>query len=199
MARSNEPVSQGTVRRQPKRNSFLWLWLVLAAVVLVFILLFSRNPNKDRERDRVTAKPVQTIDSLAVSGSSAQPRTVQMRQESGVYFIPARINGQELEFVFDTGASFVSISQLEATLLWKNGKLRDEDIMGEIQTSIADGSIKNNTHIVLRTVEVAGVTLYNVDAVVSENMTSPLLLGQSVMSQFGSFTMDYKANTITFQ
>lgn len=205
MARDKRAVTNNNPKRRASKSSnTLWLWLVLGAVLLIFILLFSRNQHKDTLATR--GEPVASYRDTIIPSSSipdrqrpAGPRTVRMRQEGGVYFIPARINGQELEFVFDTGASFVSISQLEATLLWKNGKLTEEDVKGEIQTSIADGSIKNNTHVILRTVEVAGVTLHNIDAVVSENMTSPLLLGQSVMSQFGSFTMDYKASTVTFQ
>lgn len=177
-------------RSKPSQDKTWISWLIGVALVvfLVFTYLFSRNQEKERHEN---GQPPTT--------TRSEPRTVKMRQEHGVYFIPARINGQELEFVFDTGASGVLISQVEASLLWKQGRLKEEDIRGTVQSCIADGSIVHNTAIVLRTVEVAGLTLYDVDASVSSNATAPLLLGQSVMSRFGSFTMDYKNNTVTFR
>lgn len=176
-----------------KRKTYAGIWFLgaLSVVMVVVVMLFSRNEHKDRLGK---LPQIQREDFR-----SRSPRTVRMRNDDGVYYIPAKINGQELEFVFDTGASMVSISQVEATLLWKQGKLKEEDILGEAKSSIADGSIVSNTLINLRTIEVAGVTLENVKALVVPNITAPLLLGQSVMSRFGSFTMDYNNNTITFQ
>lgn len=189
-------ISSGTTRRPKAKDNSRAYWLVggVVAVCLILIYLFSRNPERERSIQRAS-QPEQE------EGANAPrpPRTVKMRSEHGVYYIPARINGQELEFIFDTGASGVLISQIEATLLWKQGKLKEEDIQGEVQSSIADGSVVSNTAIILRTVEVAGVTLHDVEALVSNNAVAPLLLGQSVMSRFGSFTMDYNNSTVTFR
>ncbi|GHT67518.1 hypothetical protein AGMMS50239_30840 [Bacteroidia bacterium] len=42
---------------------------------------------------------------------------VKMNEKNGVRYIPMKINGQELYFVFDTGASSICISTLEATVV----------------------------------------------------------------------------------
>lgn len=175
-----------TGRRQKKHYGGVWLLGAGLVVALVCIVLFSRNKDKDRTKPQVARR------------ATKEARTIKMRKENGVFYIPARINGQELEFIFDTGASNVLISQVEATLLWKQGKLSEDDILGEVQSHVADGSIVNNTAIILRQVEVAGVTLRDIEALVSSNTQAPLLLGQSVMSRFGSFTIDNQNSTITF-
>lgn len=54
-----------------------------------------------------------------------------MQEEKGVLYIPIKINGQELNFVFDTGASSICISTLEAMVLIKNGLLTEDDIIGQ--------------------------------------------------------------------
>lgn len=209
--RPAHPSTPSHFRKQKDKSTGYWILGAIVAVCLILIYLFSRNP--DRERLSQTKQKEQSVSSRksdqerlsqtkekeqSVSAKTT-PRTVKMRQEHGVYYIPARINGQELEFVFDTGASGVLISQVEATLLWKQGKLTEEDILGKVQNFIADGSVVNNTAIILRSVEVAGVTLHDIEAYVSQNSTAPLLLGQSVMSRFGSFTLDYRNSTVTFR
>lgn len=191
MARRKTTNNTVPTKQRNGSNSFpLWVLGGLGVIVLVAIMLFSRNDDKERSKAQTP-----TTNTRSAVGT----RVVKMRSENGVYYIPARINGQELEFIFDTGASSVLISQLEVTLLYKQGKLTDEDVLGEVQSQIADGSVVNNTAIILRSVEVAGVELKDVQALVSDNVQAPLLLGQSVMSQFGSFTMDYQNNTVTFR
>jgi predicted aspartyl protease len=39
---------------------------------------------------------------------------IQMKREGGVSIIPCKVNGLQLSFIFDTGASDVSISLTEA-------------------------------------------------------------------------------------
>lgn len=178
-------------RNKHSNNTGYWFWGGITVLIFVLVILFSRNEKKDRlNAQRKELSPP--------SVSKGKPRVVKMRKQGGVYYMPARINGQELEFIFDTGASEVLISQIEATLLWKQGRLAEEDIIGQVQSQIADGSIIVNTAIILRTVEVAGVILHNIEATVADNIQAPLLLGQSVMSKFGAFTMDYEKSIVTF-
>ena len=46
---------------------------------------------------------------------------IQMEEYNGVYKIPCTVNGAKMKFIFDTGASDVSLSQVEATFMMKNG------------------------------------------------------------------------------
>lgn len=124
---------------------------------------------------------------------------VYMRQEGGVYFIPVRINGIEMDVIFDTGASDITISNLEAMFLIKQGKLSEDDILGEAYYQVANGVISVGTTINLRTVQIGDCVLQNVKASVVDNIEAPLLLGQSALAKFGSISIDYSNNIIVFQ
>ena len=122
-----------------------------------------------------------------------------MSEEHGIYKIPVEINGSDMNFIFDTGASDITISNVEAMYLYKQGKLSTEDILGSQQYQIADGSIAEGTIINLRTVKLGNRTLKNVKASIVHNNEAPLLLGQSALAQFGKVSIDYKKNEITFE
>jgi aspartyl protease family protein len=121
-----------------------------------------------------------------------------MREKSGVYFVPIKINGIDMEFVFDTGASSISISETEAMFLWKQGKLRENDIHENIQFIDANGDISDGTRINLGEVQIGDVIVNDVEASVVHNQQAPLLFGQSAMNRFGKITIDYNNNTISF-
>ena len=125
--------------------------------------------------------------------------SIKMRKNNGVYYVPIKVNGVDMEFIFDTGASDITISLVEAMFLYKQGTLTDEDIIGSQYYQTADGNIHEGTVINLKTVQIADKTLNNVRASVVDNMDAPLLLGQSALSKFGTVSIDYSNNTITFK
>jgi aspartyl protease family protein len=124
---------------------------------------------------------------------------VKMNKKNGVYDVPIEINGSKMFFIFDTGASDITISLTEATFLYKQGTLTDDDFLGTQQYQIADGSISEGTIINLKTVEIGNRLLTNVQASVVHNMGAPLLFGQSALAQFGKVTIDYNRGEITFE
>ena len=89
---------------------------------------------------------------------------VKMNRKNGVYEVPIEINGSKMFFIFDTGASDITISLTEATFLYKQGTLTDDDFLGTQQYQIADGSISEGTIINLKTVKIGNRTLTNVQA-----------------------------------
>ena len=112
------------------------------------------------------------------------------RQENGLYLIPCTVNGVPMKFIFDTGASSVSISMAEALFLLKNGHIQESDIKGTSHAQIANGEIVENTRILLRKIEIGGIEIHDVDATVSHNLNAPLLLGQSAISKLGTIQLD---------
>jgi aspartyl protease family protein len=122
-----------------------------------------------------------------------------MNKKNGVYFVPCKLNGVEMEFIFDTGASDITISLTEAMFLYKQGKLTDDDFLGTERYRIADGSIQEGTVIVLREVEIGNKKLKDIKASIVHNAKAPLLLGQSALSKFGKISIDYNKNELTFE
>lgn len=124
--------------------------------------------------------------SLCACVSTNAQETIKMKKESsGVYTIPCEVNGLKLRFIFDTGASAVSVSLTEATFMLKNGYLKDSDITGTTNVQTADGKIAENYTVTLKELKIGSVTLNNVQAVVSNGLDAPLLLGQSVLDKLG--------------
>ncbi len=123
---------------------------------------------------------------------------VRMESNGGVYFVPITVNGLDLKFIFDTGASSICISSAEATVMVRQGQITREDILGQEQFQDATGGVSVGTIINLKTVEIGGIVLHDVEATVVDNIEAPLLLGQTALAKFGKISIDYDNLTIEF-
>jgi hypothetical protein len=70
--------------------------------------------------------------------------------------------------------------------MMKNGYFNPDDIIGSSSSYVADGTLVENTRILLREIEIGGLKLHNVNAVVMHNLDAPLLLGQSAIRKLGN-------------
>jgi clan AA aspartic protease (TIGR02281 family) len=131
-----------------------------------------------------------------ISNQLFSQEIIKMTKEGGVYTIPCIVNGLRLKFIFDTGASDVSISLTEAIFMIKNGYLSEKDIKGSTYHQIANGEIVEGTTINIRELKIGNKVLYNVQASIVHSLSSPLLLGQSALSKIGKFSFDYSSNTL---
>jgi clan AA aspartic protease (TIGR02281 family) len=121
--------------------------------------------------------------------SQAQVR-IKMKNENGVYTTPCIVNGLRLRFIFDTGASNVSISLSEALFMIKNGYLNENDLKGSSYSQIANGDLVSNTTVILRELEIGGIILTDVEAVIIHDLSAPLLLGQSAIQKLGKIQLE---------
>ncbi len=115
---------------------------------------------------------------------------VPFTKEGGVTKVKCTINGLPLHFIFDTGASDVSMSMLEANFMLKNGYIKPEDIIGAARYMDANGNISEDDVINLRTINFGGLELNNVRVAIVRNQKAPLLLGQSVLGRIGKIEID---------
>lgn len=115
---------------------------------------------------------------------------IPFTKDGGVYKVKCAINNLPLHFIFDTGASDVSISSVEATFMVKNDYLSSNDILGKQSYLNANGEISEGTVINLRDVKLGNLHLNNVKASVVKNQSAPLLLGQTVLSRLGKIEID---------
>jgi clan AA aspartic protease (TIGR02281 family) len=133
---------------------------------------------------------------ISVSQLLQGQTAIKMEKQGGVFVLPCKVNGLNLKFIMDTGASDVSISLTEAAFMLKNDYMSEKDLIGTTYYQIADGNVMEGTEVILREIEIGGKKLYNVKASISHSLSAPLLLGQSALSKLGKIQVDYSNNTL---
>ena len=153
----------------------------------------------EKYKGEVVSKNFATQSANEENVSSGSKTTIKIEKVNGVYQIPTEINGIPMYFIFDTGASTISISETETMFLYKQGKLFKEDIIGSANFMDANGGISEGTIIVLRNVKIGNKNLKNIKASVVHNSEAPLLFGQSALEQFGKISIDNRKGEISFE
>ncbi len=135
-----------------------------------------------------------------LTNSTLTVNSIPMKKTGGVYEIPITINGVlKINFIFDAGAADVSISSDVALTLIRTGTVKNEDFIGTETYKFADGSTAKSRVFIIKEIELGNRKVFNVKASISNSLTAPLLLGQSVLNQFGRVTIDYKNQVIIFE
>lgn len=123
-------------------------------------------------------------------GLDSETIKIPFTPDGGCVSVKCTINDLPLSFIFDTGASTVSLSMVEANFMLKNGYLKKEDFVGSQRFVDANGDISEGTVVNLRNVDFGGLHLNNVRASIVRNQKAPLLLGQTVLGRLGSIEID---------
>lgn len=117
-------------------------------------------------------------------------KVVPMLQEGGVYKVPVLINNNiTLNFVVDSGAADVSIPADVVTTLMRAGTITQSDFIGARTYALADGSTTSSPTFRIRSLKVGDIVLNDVLGSVA-NMQGYLLLGQSFLGRFKSWSID---------
>ena len=128
--------------------------------------------------------------------NEAGSTTIKMSKRNGVYEVPIEINGIPMNFIFDTGASSISISSTQVEIMLENGKLSKSDFVRHSDFVDATGRVTRCPIYRLRQVRIGNKTINDIEAAVAESGDAPLLLGQSALARFGKITIDYNNQTI---
>jgi len=163
------------------------------------IVLFMACSQSGRRQPNSSKETTSTHSSNKTTKSWSKKTVVEMKKKDGINQIPVEICGAKMFFIFDTGAGMVSISAAEAIFLYKQGTLTDNDFLGTANFMDSNGDISEGTIINLKTVKIGDRTLTNIQASVVHNMQAPLLLGQTVLEEFGKISIDNKKSEITFE
>jgi len=149
------------------------------------------------ELEGVTTVLRETTEPLQGTSSNIVPME---KLNSGLYNVPVIINGVlKISFVFDSGASDVSISPDVAFTLVRTGTIRESDFIGTQKYRFADGTTANSNLFLLRELKIGNKTIVNVRASISNSLDAPMLLGQSVLQEFGKFSIDNINHTLTIE
>lgn len=120
-----------------------------------------------------------------------------MQKSNGIYTVPCKVNGRSLSFIFDTGASDVSLSLEEAIKMVNLGLISKEDFLGTKYYQDATGGVTEGIKVNIRLLEIDKIILRNVEATILKTLNAPLLLGQSAFSKIGKIEFDPQKETFT--
>lgn len=173
---------------------------IIYIIISIIFLLFCSCAHKSGHKDKQYSYQGRAVDnSYDQNERKIRGHTkVRMEKAGGVYLVPIKVNGLDLKFIFDTGASSICLSSAEALVMLRQGQITQDDFVGQQQFQDATGDISVGTIIRLHTVEIGGILLKNVEANIVDNIQAPLLLGQTALSKFGKVTINYNNNTIEF-
>jgi aspartyl protease family protein len=156
---------------------FALLALVAAAIVPRYVGQFGGTPAVPRSNAPASA---QITSAAPVTGNS---RLVIEPDRSGHFRIEGAVDGRRLDFVIDTGASLVTLTESDAARLGFHPAPRD--YVAQLRT--ANGTVRG-APLRLGMVELGGLVLRDVRAVVLPDASlSENLLGLSVLSRLRRF------------
>lgn len=128
---------------------------------------------------RLGASPTRLDQASASAADATEGRSIVLPMGPGGHFSSlGTINGRNVRFLVDTGATSVALSQAEATRIgldWRSGQ--------PLLSQTANGVVPVHG-IVLSSVRVGGVELANVAAVVVPSGMPMVLLGNSFLNRF---------------
>ena len=140
------------------------------------------------ESKETSSRP--TSSPKARSSASSGATEVHLVREAGTFRVPVLINGViELNFTLDSGASDVLIPADVVMTLLRTGTLKESDFLGTKTYVLADGSTVPSATFRIRMLKVGDRTIENVIGAVAD-VTGSLLLGQSFLSKFNSWSVD---------
>lgn len=131
--------------------------------------------------------------------SSAFGSSILMKKEGGTYVVPVLINNAiTLGFTVDSGASDVSIPADVVSTLMRAGTILNTDVIGEQVYVLADGSRTKSLKFRIRSLKVGDRVLENVTGSIAPTKGS-LLLGQSFLSRFKSWSIDNNRHALVLE
>lgn len=116
---------------------------------------------------------------------------------AGIMVVTCHVNGIPTYLYFDSGAAEVQLTSAEKDRMLNEGILTKDDLLGTLATSNADGSMNEDSYVILKSILLDDLLLTDVRAIISDSPQAMLLLGQSVLSRFEKVEIDYENFTIT--
>jgi len=131
--------------------------------------------------------------------STGSSMGVPLVPRGGVLAVPVSINNAiTLDFILDSGAADVVIPADVAMTLVRTGTVTDSDFLGQQTYVLADGTSVPSQTFRIRSLKVGNRILENVTASISDPR-GDLLLGQSFLSNFQSWSIDNSRRVLTLQ
>ncbi len=135
-----------------------------------------------RRADAISPALTAPRDDVAIATPAQGSAASVAKSPDGHYWAEASVNGTEVRFLVDTGASAVALTQTDAQRLG----IAPSTLNYTLSVTTANGQTRA-APIKLASVAVAGAEVRNVDALVIENGLQSSLLGMTYLGRLSQF------------
>ena len=126
-------------------------------------------------------------------------QSIQMVKDGGVYVVPIKFNDiLTLDGIIDSGAADVSIPADVILTLIRAKTVVPSDFLPDQTYVMADGTQVPSKRLIIRKLTVGNFTVENVTASVAD-VKGSILLGQSFLEKFRSWSMDNNSHTLILE
>ena len=151
------------------------LAVFVAAAIGMVVLRDSMTRELDAKPALAASAEVEEIPNI----TSHQIRSASLRKEAdGHFWATAYVNGIPVKFLVDTGASLVALSEQDARRIGLN----TDDLKQNAEVRTAAGRVKASTAMI-ESIEIDGVKVKNVQAVIIDKGLEHSLLGMSFLNR----------------
>lgn len=133
-----------------------------------------------------------------ITTENTNSNKIPLTNYNGVYKIWVNIGNLKEQFILDTGASEISLSQNSEEELISKGIIKKEDYLESALFRIANGSIVSCRRVNLKQIKVGNFIVKNVIASIGVS-EAPLLLGKSFLDKFNKWSIDNNTQTLTLE
>lgn len=130
---------------------------------------------------------------LLFSISISAQNSVKLKTENGELLVPVELNNSvKINLMLDTGCTKTTLPFYVVFTLVKNGTITKKDRRKSQTYVMANGETTEYEEYILHSIKIGGKEIKNIEISVSSNVNSPLLLGNNVLKELGTITIDYK-------
>jgi peptidoglycan-associated lipoprotein len=109
------------------------------------------------------------------------------------------MNEYAKNFKYTKALATISFSLEEALGLLTKGFISKSDFLGDVNKSLANGTIADKSKFNIKKLVIGKNTLENVEAVVLKDQKSPIELGDSILNKIGKFKVDKDKKVLIFE
>ncbi len=124
---------------------------------------------------------------------------LKMEEINGRQVLPCKVNGITMKFTIDTGENDAVISLTDALFLLKNGYAAPSDLGGIEYDRFVFGHTGSGATLVIKQLVIGQTVINNVLATVSNDLRTPLVVGQKIMRKLEKIEFDYSNQLVTIK
>jgi clan AA aspartic protease (TIGR02281 family) len=152
--------------------------------------LYGHTPTSPQPSVTPQAHPVERVASAAPNRHEGLPSSSNLQVQGGTFIVSVLVNNAiSLNFTVDSGAADVSIPADVVLTLMRTGTIESSDFLGRQIYQLANGSTVPSETFRIRSLKVGDREVRDVRGSVAP-VSGSLLLGQSFLSRFKSWSID---------